>query len=455
MTRAVTTIGTIIIALVAGMLPGHGSSAASPDPTGFGEHRWLRNPIIVSLSSSMDGPSPNIKPGSDVKAAVRHALQSWSDAAGIQFLETSSANEIISPANEGDGVNLLTVSAANASEFAASDAPARTRVFYDSGGAIVEADTALNPTAQFSDDGTPGTYDLESTFAHEIGHLIGLEHSAVIGATMQPRQALNGVYGLPAFTQRSLSEDDIANARALYGRRGGWSSISGRLTTNVAGRARSIFGANIFAEDVASGNVVGSSISSTSGTYRVQGLRAGVYRLFAQPLDGPVAAQDIGANGSQAGLIETTPPFRSFVASSSSPSQSLNVGANSAIRLSYFVFSRSPVLTPRLIGMNGELSTAPLPLRPGETFSIYVAGEGLDDITLDGISISSPFIHVVANSLSEVDFATAYPAISFEIMVDRNIPPGDYTIRLQSAKGELAFLPGALTIDLAPLVLDK
>ncbi|HEY8205073.1 MAG TPA: matrixin family metalloprotease, partial [Pyrinomonadaceae bacterium] len=380
MIRKLPGLFVLAMALVAGILPGHGSSAASasPEPTSFGEHRWLRNPIIVSLSSSMDAPPPNIKPGSDVKAAVQHALQSWSDAAGIQFLETSSANETISPVNEGDGVNLLTVSAANASEFAASDAPARTRVFHDSGGAIVEADIALNPTAQFSDDGTPGTYDLESTFAHEIGHLIGLEHSAVIGATMQPRQALNGVYGLPAFTQRSLSEDDISGARALYGRRGGWSSISGRLTTNVTGRARSIFGANIFAEDVASGIVVGSSISSTSGTYRVQGLRAGVYRVFAQPLEGPVSAQDIGANGSQAGLIETTPPFLSFVASSSSPSQSLNVSANSAIRLSYFVFSRSPVLTPRLIGMNGELSTAPLPLRPGETFTIYVAGEGVD-----------------------------------------------------------------------------
>ncbi|HEY3102719.1 MAG TPA: matrixin family metalloprotease [Pyrinomonadaceae bacterium] len=447
MIRKLPGLFVLAMALAAAILPGHGSSAASPEPTGFGEHRWLRNPIIVSLSSSMDAPPPNIKPGSDVKAAVQRALQSWSDAAGIQFLETTSSNETISPANEGDGVDLLTVSAANASEFAASDAPARTRVFYDSGGAIVEADIALNPTAQFSDDGTPGTYDLESTFTHEIGHLIGLEHSAVIGATMQPRQALNGVYGLPAFTQRSLSEDDIASARALYGRHAGWSSISGRLTTNVTGRARSIFGANIFAEDVASGNVVGSSISSSSGTYRVQGLRAGVYRVFAQPLDGPVSEQDIGANGSQAGLIETTPPFRSFVASSSSPSQSLNVGANSALRLSYFVFSRAPVLAPSLIGMNGELSTAPLPLRPGETLSIYVAGEGLDDITLDGISISSAFISIVPESLHQAKFDTPYPVISFDIAVSADIQPGDFTIRLQSSNGELAFLPGAITIE--------
>src|SRR5207237_7939712 len=109
--------------------------------------------------------------------------------------------------------------------FGSSENPGRTRLFYDSGGAIVEADIALNPAVEFSSDGTPGTYDLESTFTHEMGHLIGLEHSAILGATMQPRQAMNGLYDLPAITQRSLSEDDIAGARTVNGSRAGTGSI--------------------------------------------------------------------------------------------------------------------------------------------------------------------------------------------------------------------------------------
>jgi hypothetical protein len=440
----------IVIALIAlaAAISSYGSSLESRDSTGILDHRWLRRPIIISLSTSLAAPPANFKPDSDIAGAVRRALQSWMSAADIQFLETTSTIDTISPANAGDGVNLITISPANAAVFGLSQSPGQTRVFYDSGGAIIEADIALNPNSRFSTDGTPGTYDLESTLAHELGHLLGLEHSAVIGATMQPRQAKNGVYGLPAFTQRSLSEEDSAGARALYGPYVGTSSISGRLSTNMSGRARSVFGAHIFAEDVMTGNVVASSVSPSSGNYRLDGLRPGVYRLFGQSLDGAIPATDIGlSGGGSLGPAETAPLFRSFVASASAPSQSLNVNSNSTLKLSFFVFANAPTLTPRLIGMNGELSTAALPLTAGETFTIYVAGENVDQIPSDQISISSSSIRVIPNTIREIDFGTPYPVISFEISVDANIRPGDYTIRLQAANGELAYLPGALTIE--------
>ena len=447
MTRRVSPIVTIIVGLVVMIVPGHASSA-DVSPPAFGAHRWLRNPIIVSFSTSLNSPPTDVKEGSDVAGAVRRALQSWSRTGNIQFFETSSPAETISPTSEGDGINLITVSPANASLFEGSDALARTRVFYDSGGAIIEADIALNPSAPFSTDGTVGTYDLESTIAHEIGHFIGLEHSAVLGATMQPRQARNGVYGLPAVTERTLSADDAAKVRALYGPDAGTASISGRLTTNVLGRARSVAGAHIYAEDIATGNVVASSISSASGQYRVDGLPAGVYRVFAQPLDGAIAASEIGGvNGLQFSPLETSPPFRSFVASNSKPSQSVNVSSDANVRLSFFVFSRAPALAPRLIGINGELSTAPLPLRPGDALTIFISGEGVEEVLLSGISISSSSISIVPDSLRAASFPAPYPVIAFDVTVGDLIQPGDYTIRLQSANGEIAFLPGAITIE--------
>src|SRR5438552_18089199 len=285
-----------LFALISAQAPLRAYTLQYRDGSGIVARRWLTRPIIVAVSSSLSSPPANIKMGSDVIGAARRALESWASVADIQFLETRSSAQTISPANAGDRINLITVSADNGALFGSSESPGRTRVFSDSGGAIVEADIALNPKELFSTDGTPGTYDLESTFAHEIGHLLGLEHSAIIGATMQPRQAKNGTYGLPAFTQRSLSEDDYAGARALYDSQINSPSISGRLVTNTSGRARTIFGAHVFAEDIVTGNVVAGSISLSDGEYNLAGLRAGVYRVFGQSLNGAVEPLDIAAS---------------------------------------------------------------------------------------------------------------------------------------------------------------
>jgi hypothetical protein len=440
-----------LFALISAPAPVRAYTLQYRDNSGIVARRWLARPIIVAFSSSLSSPPANIKTGSDVIGAAHRALEHWTSVADIQFLETRSTAQTVSPPNAGDRINLITVSPENAASFGPSENPGRTRVFSDSGGAIVEADIALNPNELFSSDGTPGTYDLESTFTHEVGHLLGLEHSAVIGATMQPRQALNGVYGLPAFTQRTLSADDAAGARALYGSKAGTGSVSGKLIGNaVAGLSQPIFGGHVFAEDVLTGRLIAGSVTLPSGEYRLDALPPGRYRLIGQSLDGPIGAADIApAGGSYAGLLETKPSFRTFIFAGRSASQSISIAADVASSLGQFVSLNSPVtLKPQLIGMNGELSTAALPLEAGKKFTIYVAGEGLDQIAADGISLSSPFITVDPATLAEEQFDTPYPVISFEITIAPNTPPGDYSIRLQSISGELAYLPGALKMVL-------
>lgn len=439
----------VLFALICAQAPVRAYTLQYRDSSGIVARRWLSRTIIVAFSSSLVSPPANIKTGSDVIGAARRALEHWSSVADIQFLETRSTAQTISPPNAGDRINLITVSSENATLFGASENPGRTRVFSDSGGAIVEGDIALNPNELFSSDGTPGTYDLESTFTHEVGHLLGLEHSAVIGATMQPRQALNGVYGLPAFTQRTLSADDAAGARALYGSKAGTGSVSGKLIGYaVAGLSQPIFGGHVFAEDVVTGRLIAGSVTLPSGEYRLDALPPGKYRLIGQTLDGPIGAADIApAGGSYAGLLETKPSFRTFVFADRSGLQSVSINAETASSLGQFVSLSSPAtLKPQLIGMNGELSTTALPLEAGKTFTIYVGGEGLDQIAANGISLSSPFIRVDQHSLTEEDFDTPYPVISFTITIAGNAPPGNYSIHLQSIDGELAYLPGALVI---------
>ena len=450
MKRKILSAMVALFALISAQAPLRGYTLQYRDSSGLVARRWLSRPIIVAFSSSLSSPPANIKTGSDVIGAARRALESWASVADIQFLETRSTAQTISPQNSGDRINLITVSAENAALFGSSASPGRTQVFSDSGGAIVEADIALNPNELFSSDGTPGTYDLESTFVHELGHLLGLEHSAVIGATMQPRQAQNGLYGVPAFTQRTLSEDDAAGGRSLYGSQAGMGAISGKLiASSVAGSSRPIFGGHVFAEDAFTGRLIAGGVTLASGEYRIESLTPGRYRLIGQSLDGPVAAADIAsAGGSYAGLLDTLPPFRSLVRAGPSPSRSIAVTSDATTQVGFFVSSTpAPTVKPRLIGMNGELSTTGLPLAAGGTFTIYVAGEGLDQIPARGISISSPFITVHQSSVAEEQFETPYPAISFEVTVDPYTPPGDYSIRLRSNAGELVYLAGALTID--------
>ncbi len=438
-----------LVALLVTATPARAYTLQYRDASGLVTRRWLSKPIIIAFSSSLSSPPPNIKGGSDVIGAARRALQHWASVADIQFLETTSTTQTISPSNAGDRINLITVASDNAAAFGSSENPGRTRLFYDSGGAIIEADIALNPAVEFSTDNTPGTYDLESTLTHEVGHLLGLEHSAILGATMQPRQAMNGLYKLPAISQRSLSEDDIAGARALYGSRAGTGSIFGRLVArSIAGQSRPIFGGHVFAEDVVTGRVVAGNVTLQSGDYRIDGLEPGKYRLISQIVDGPVTADEIAsATGVYSGLFETTPPFETTIATRRS-SRIITVGADASTSVGFFVAANGETsIKPRLIGVNGELSNMALPLRPGKTFTIYIAGEGIDQIPSGGLASSSPFIAVNPETVADEAFDVPYPTISFQITIASNTPAGDYSLVLQSADGELIYLAGAITID--------
>jgi hypothetical protein len=129
-------------------------------------------------------------------------------------------------------------------------------------------------------------------------------------------------------------------------------------------------------------------------------------------------------------------------------SQSITINADGAAsRGSFASLNSAPSLKPQLIGMNGELSTTAVPLQAGKKITVYIGGEGLDQIAANGISISSPFIIIDPATVMEEQFDTPYPVISFEITIAPNALPGDYSLRLQTIDGEVSYLPGALTLD--------
>ena len=77
---------------------------------------------------------------------------------------------------------------------------------------IYDADVYTN-TAQplySSGESCSGEYDVEGIMAHEVGHVIGIGHSNVSGATMYPS------VGACNFNNRTLESDDTAAKNDLY-----------------------------------------------------------------------------------------------------------------------------------------------------------------------------------------------------------------------------------------------
>jgi hypothetical protein len=438
---AIVASVALFLALGAGeRLETRDSSELDPAPQTVRRIRWPKRTIELAFSNSLLAPGANIKPDSDVVGAARRALARWSSLANINFVVTWTAATSVSPAESGDGVSLVTIAVTPENEqFNSDSTTGRTRVFYNSEtGTIVEADISINPrpraddgtALQFSTDGTPGTYDLEATFTHEIGHLLGLDHSAVLGSTMQSRQAFNGTFGLPAITERTLSEDDQQKVRGLYGPGQKLGRIEGRLVDNrTPGAFTPLSGVNIWAENSTTGRVMASDITADDGSYELDGLAVGQYRVMVSPATGDqVAAQT---------------KFRSFELSNQ-----VAVKANAATPLNYnMVPAQAASLNPRMIGLNAELSTVALPLEPGKRVKLYLAGEGVDQVPGTSILVNSPFFTVDPATLAREQLPTPFPVISVELQVAANAPFGDYTIRLQSNSGETAFVPGAITID--------
>ena len=396
---------------------------------------WPKKTIEIALSNSLLSPGSNIKPDSDVVGAVRRALARWSNLSNINFVVTWSNETSISPADAGDGVSLVTIADTPENEaFNSETTTGRTRVFFDpETGNIAEADISINPRPraedgtqlQFSTDGTPGTYDLEATFTHEIGHLLGLDHSAVLSSTMQSRQAYNGTFGLPALTERTLSEDDRQKVRSLYGPKVRLGRIEGKLADNrVAGTLTPLNGVNVWAENVANGRVIASDVTAEDGSYKLEGLAPGQYRVIV-------------AAGSDA------QKFRSFELSNQ-----VVVKADVATPLNSNLVPPQPsVLNPKMIGLNAELSTVALPLTPGKRVKIYLGGEGVDQVPGTSISVNSPYFTIDPASLAREQIAAPFPVVSVDLQIAANAPFGDYSLRLQSNSGETAFVPGAITID--------
>ncbi len=390
--------------------------------------RWKSPLIKIGLSNSLLKPSPNLKTDSDIYGAIGRSLDSWEKAADLEFEVISSDKQTVSPNGKfGDGVSLITIAQTpeNLLMFSkdSEEVSARTRVFFNKKGFITEADIVLNPYQQFSTDGSIGTFDLESILTHEVGHLLGLEHSSVFSATMHENNGKNGVFNLSSFGSRTLAETDIAAIRGIYGanidEENCCGTITGRLISINSKTPKSY---SVWAEDSRDGKIAAEVSSDSDGTFKIEGLKAGNYHIFAQS------------------IIEGKAVF------ASEKIEDVEIANGKTTNVTKKMSNLPALKDVKYVGFNGQLSELSVPINAGKSYIIYIGGTNLDKKTTK-IKFSTAYLTVTPKSLVSHDYGENISVLSFEVKVNANISVGEYSISVENQSGLTRQIVGGLTVE--------
>ena len=201
--------------------------------------------------------------------------------------------------NPGDGTNIVkwatssTLVNGEMSDIRGRLGLAFTLFFAD--GRMAAADIVMNGVEHnwFPDPANPNddSHFIEGTVIHELGHVLGLDHTPLGAGTMFARD------GSGIGFQSGLSLDEIAFAQSIYADENDPRSL-GSITGKVQANGQGILGAALFLETETGQLIAGTlSIEATEGNeqgfYSFLGVPPGDYQLRAQPLDAATASRTL------------------------------------------------------------------------------------------------------------------------------------------------------------------
>lgn len=195
--QTILALGFVSLFLLASADPAMAYVLLSP------RRRWASTPVTVRVYNVGNS---TITDGDGGVTAVVGAIRAW----GIISSSTTSSAAVRGSApatimlNTNGGVCTGNCLAATLTGYYTSQA---------GDDRIYDADVYTNtsqPLYSSRESGCSGEYDINSIMTHEVGHVIGIGHSNVSGATMYP--SISACNTAP----RSLASDDIAARDDLY-----------------------------------------------------------------------------------------------------------------------------------------------------------------------------------------------------------------------------------------------
>lgn len=161
---------------------------------------WASTPIAVHVYTTGNN---TINDGSGGVAATVAAIKAW----GVVSSTTTSQQAV-------RGSAPATIMLNNNGKICTGSCLAATLTGYYSGSTIYDADVYTNTrysyTSSKETDGCSGEFDIDGIMVHEVGHVIGIGHSSVTGATMYPSVSSCN------YNNRTLEADDTAAKNDLY-----------------------------------------------------------------------------------------------------------------------------------------------------------------------------------------------------------------------------------------------